>query len=83
MWNSKPDMIDLKELGMRLFELEGIKVWDQYVRSHWFRAFLAAFLSCSFSYLSSIPKINVIDYKTEGEAETYTFAPSMFSEYFF
>lgn len=27
-----------------------------------------------------MPKINVIDYKTEGKMEAYAFAPSMFSE---
>ncbi len=80
MWNTKQDMINLDELTMRVFGPEGTKVRDQCVRSHRLRAFLAAFPAFSFSYVSSMSKINVIDYKTEGKTEAYAFAPSIFSE---
>lgn len=80
MWNSKQDMIDSEELGIRLFGPESIKVRDQCVRSYQFKAFLTALPLFSFSYRSSIPKINVIDCKTEGKAEAYAFVPSMFSQ---
>lgn len=80
MWNAKQDMINPEELGMRVFGPEGTKVRNQCVRSHRFRAFLAVFPVLSFSYSSSMPKINVINCKTEGKTEAYAFAPSMFIE---
>ena len=80
MWNSKQDMIDPEKLIIRLFKPKGTKIRDQYVRLYRFRVFLAAFLVFSFSYISSMPKINIIDYKTEGKTDAYAFAPSMFNE---
>lgn len=80
MWNSKRDMIDPKELIIRLFGPEGTKVQNQCVRSYWLKAFLAAFPAFYIFYTSFMPKINVIDYKTEGKTEAYAFAPLIFSE---
>lgn len=65
---------------MRVFKLEGTKVRDQCIRSHRLWAFLAVFPTFSFSYASSMSKINIIDCKTEEKTEAYVFAPSMFSE---
>lgn len=80
MWNSKQDMIDPKELIIRLFGPDSTKVQDQCMRLYQFRAFLVAFPTFSFFYISSMSKINVIDYKTEGKIEAYIFASSMFSK---
>ncbi len=51
---------------MRVMGPEDTQVREQYVRSHRLRAFFAAFPAFSFSYTSSMPKINVIDCNTEG-----------------
>lgn len=67
---------------MRIMELEGMEIREQYIRSYQLRAFLAAFPAFSFFYVSSMPKINIINYNTEGKTEVYAFAPSMFGESF-
>ena len=74
MLNTKQDIIDPKELVIRTFGPENIMVQDKCVKSHQFRAFLAAFPAFTFTYTSLMPKINVIDYKTIGKTEAYAFS---------
>ena len=81
MWNTKKDMIDLKVLAINVFSPESTQIRKQCIRSYCFCAFLAAFPSKTLSYTSTaMPLISLIDCKTKGETEAYTFAPSIFSE---
>lgn len=81
MWDAKKDMIDLYELVMAVFGLEGIQICEQCVRFHRFCLFLAVFPSESLSYgFVSMPVIDCIQCKTEKKTEAYAFASSMFSE---
>lgn len=80
MQNAKQDTINFEELGIRIFELKNIKIQDQCIRLYKFKTFLIAFLAFTFFYTLFIPKINIIDCKTEGKIEVYIFAPLMFGE---
>lgn len=50
------------------------------IRHHRFTSFIAAFPSIQFSYSAAMPKVDIIDCKTEGVTAAYPFAPSMSNE---
>lgn len=53
---------------------------NQCTRHHRFALFIAGFPNHSFFYSASMPKVDIIDCKTEGSTLAYPFAPAMASE---
>ena len=81
MWDPKRGTLDPWELTMSVFGPEAMETRIRCTRFHRFKAFQAAFPAESLSFPSaSMPVINKIDCKTEGNTEAFAYAPSMFSE---
>lgn len=77
MWNLKSDVLRPRSLTRVLFVS---KQRDQCIRHHRFASFITGFPDQVFTYSAPMPKVDVIDYKTEGSTVAYPFAPAMASE---
>lgn len=80
MWNPTSHFLKAHTISTRVL---GIPIEDQRakcIRHHRFAAFTAAFPAFAFSYNAAMPKVDIIDCKTEGATAAHPFAPSMASE---
>lgn len=53
---------------------------DQCIQHHHFASFIAGFPQHKFSYSAPMPKVDIIECKTEGATSAFPFAPAMASE---
>lgn len=53
---------------------------DQYIQHHCFALFIAGFPQHEFSYSAPMPKVDIIECKTEGATSAFLFALAMASE---
>ena len=72
-----PDTVDLLD---NVYGPASAFIQDQYICCHQFNAFRVAFSEELLEYNLLMLAINITDCKIKGATETYTFAPSMFSE---
>ena len=77
MWNPKSDILRPRSLIRALFVS---KQRDQCIWHHRFASFIVGFPDQVFTYSAPMPKIDVINCKTEGSTVTYSFVAAMTSE---
>lgn len=80
MWNPKSDVLKPRELTRRAIGPDIRSQRDQCIRHHRFASIIAGFPDYAFSYSAPMPKVDVIDCKTEGSSSAFPFAPAMASE---
>lgn len=80
IWNPKSDVLRLRALVRKAIGPEVRNQQDQCIRHHRFASFIAAFPDHAFFYSAPMPKVEVIDCKTEVPTSAYPFAPAMASK---